>query len=440
MKRTILYALYNAMAVPLLHIAFFLAALVSKKARLRRQGLKTTWKTLAGLPALHESKTNRIWFHAASMGEFEQLKPIIEHCKSVLPSLHTIVSFFSPSGYEHQRQYPLADAVVYLPLDGKRAMERFVNLVQPSAVVIARYDLWWNMLLALKGRSTPTFLVCATLNSESLLAGTSLGREYLRAVYGLLTQIFTAGSSETVKFEQSGITAPITTSADTRFDRIASQVASNRGSRNVIAQTLSLPTTFFSDDDCVLVVGSSWKPDEDCVIEAVKRLEHALRERLRLIIVPHEPNEAHVRRLKELLPESEFLSAFQGGRDTQLPKHCIVDSIGKLLKLYALADIVVVGGGFGSGVHSVTEPAGYGLPIACGGNIGRARDAEALHAKGSLTLVRNSDDIFQWLQIMLQEPETRKKQGAIAHRYVHEGIGWSRTIAEQVLAGLGKSP
>ncbi len=443
MKHFLTDVLYNAMAVPILHIAFFIAALVNKKARLRRRGVQQTWRILADgskIPTLVEGE-KRIWFHAASMGEFEQVKPIIERIKFHSPTIQIIVSFFSPSGYEHQKNYELADVVVYLPLDSKRAAKRFLDYVQPSYAVFARYDLWQNMLLALKARSIPTILVAATLNEQSLLLRFRAGRTYLRGVYKLLTSIYTAGASETVKFERLGITTPIITSADTRFDRIAAQVALTQVAlaQEALAhgegmQSLGLSESFFAEDDVVLVLGSSWKPDEDCIIEAAHRLETSLQQRLRFIIVPHEPTEAAIARLRKLLPNSECLSALQGNDTLLVPsQHIIVDSVGKLLRLYALADAAYIGGGFGQGVHSVAEPAGYGIPLASGTNIGRARDAIALQSKDALTLIRTPDDAYQWLSTMLQSPETREKQGSIAHQYIHAELGWSEKIARVIL-------
>lgn len=430
------------MAVPVLHIAFFIARLVSKKARLRQTGVQKTWHILAGLPR-PLANAKRFWFHAASMGEFEQVKPIIEHIKSHAPDSQIIVSFFSPSGYEHQKNYPLSDAVVYLPLDSKRAARRFIDAVQPSSAVFARYDLWYNMLMALKDRPVPSFLVCATLNEHNPLLRFGVGREYLRHVYNSLTTIYTAGASETAKFEHLDVTASVETSADTRFDRIAAQATLAQAEG---IQALGLSEDFFREDDTVLVLGSSWKPDEDCIVEAIKRLERPLQWRLRLIIAPHEPTEETLTRLQEILPDSEYLSVLQariGSAVTVQPKppqHIIVDSIGKLLRLYALADAAYIGGGFGVGVHSVTEPAGYGIPLASGENIERARDAIALHDEGALTVIRSVDDAHAWLSTILQFPTIRKEQGSIAHEYIHSGLGWSEHIAKAILSATKESP
>lgn len=421
----------------MLHIAFFIAALVSKKARLRRQGVQTTWQVLAnsngngGLSTLAGNK-KRIWFHAASMGEFEQVIPIIECITSRAPDVQIIVSFFSPSGYEHRKNYTLAHLVVYLPLDSKGAVKRFLDAVQPSCAVFARYDLWQNMLLALKDRSIPTFLVSATLNDQNLLSRFATGRTYLRSVYDLLTTIYTAGASETEKFKRLGVRTPVVTATDTRFDRIAAQVAA---AQQETTQTLGFSKTFFAEDDFVVVLGSSWQPDEDCIVEAVRRLTPPLQKRLRLIIVPHEPTKKAVTRLQKLLPGSECFSALQGHSvSPDTIRHIIVDSMGKLLRLYALADAAYIGGGFGAGVHSVAEPAGYGIPLASGANIGRARDAIALANEGALTLIRTADDAQAWLSTMLQLPEVCEKQGSIAHQYIHAGLGWSEHIASVVLA------
>jgi 3-deoxy-D-manno-octulosonic-acid transferase len=429
--------LYNIIVIPLLQALSFLAAFVSTKAKQRYDGERETWRILAVLPK-HQ---HRLWFHAASLGEFEQLIPIIERVKHLEPRASIVVSFFSPSGYEPRRSYALADAVVYLPLDSKRNAQRFAVLVQPTVAVVARYDVWHNILEAVRTQGCTTLLVSATLNEESLLLfRTRVGRAYIRHVYSLFTTIYTAGEGETVKFQRLSGELPdikistVITAADTRFDRIAEQVHIGRERLSEI-----LPSGLFAEEDFVLVVGSSWQADEDVLLAGINRLEAELRNRLRVVLVPHEPTAAAVRRLMAILPNSEILSDVQtemGKRTTPPPRHIIVNSIGKLLRIYGVADAAYIGGGFGSGVHSVTEAAGYGLPLACAPGIERARDAGMLLAEGALTLIRTHEDATSWLRTMLESPKTRAEQAAIAYRYVHNRLGWSDVIAAQAAKEL----
>jgi 3-deoxy-D-manno-octulosonic-acid transferase len=421
--------LYNAVAIPFLQIASFVAAFFNAKARKRWQGERQTWKILAELPRGERN----LWFHAASLGEFEQLIPIIERVKRLQPSVGIVVSFFSPSGYEPRCSYPLADAVVYLPLDSRRNARRFVNLVKPMYVVVARYDAWWNMLEAVRSYGSEAILVSATLNEASLLLRTAFGRAYVRMVYGLFTTMYTAGESETVKFQRLDIKLDsdfptIITAADTRFDRIAEQVQAAQSQPNEV-----IPNGFFAGEDFVLVLGSSWEADETVVFAGISLMEEPLRKSLRLVIVPHEPAPAVVQRLLTSLPQSEVLSVLQEKQWSNAPEHIIVDSIGNLLRLYGFANAAYIGGGFGSGVHSVAEAAGYGLPLACAPRVDRARDAEALHTLGALTIIHTAQDVCTWLTELMQSLETCRAQGALAYDYVHRNRGWSDRIAERLV-------
>jgi 3-deoxy-D-manno-octulosonic-acid transferase len=419
---------YNIVVVPFLQLMSFCATAFSMKARKRWQGERQTWRTLAALPR----NQRNLWFHAASLGEFEQLIPIIERVNRLQPSVGIVVSFFSPSGYEPRCSYALADAVVYLPLDSKRNARRFVNFVQPVCAVVARYDAWWNMLEAVRAYGSDAILVSATLNEANLLLRTAFGRAYVRMVYGLFTTMYTAGESETVKFGRLDIKPDsdfptIITAADTRFDRIAEQVQAAQSQPNEV-----IPNGFFAGEDFVLVLGSSWEADETAVFAGISLMEEPLQKRLRLVVVPHEPAPAAVQRLLTTLPQSEVLGVLQEKQWSSTPKHIIVDSIGNLLRLYGFANAAYIGGGFGSGVHSVAEAAGYGLPLACAPRVDRARDAEALYTLGALRIIRTAQDVCTWLTELMQSPETCRAQGALAYEYVHRNRGWSDTITKRL--------
>jgi 3-deoxy-D-manno-octulosonic-acid transferase len=424
---TLLSFCYSYLAIPLLQGALFLASWVNPKARERRRGLKESWKRLHSLP-LHDSDVPRFWFHAASLGEFESLKPIIERVQSRHTQAFIIVSFFSPSGYVPSRAYSFADAIVYLPLDSPRLTRRFLDLVQPTCAVISRTDIWWNYLKILHERGIPSVLVAARLNPSSILVCTAFGREYLRMVYGYFTSIYSASSEETRAFEECGIAC--ITAADPRLDRIAAECSQP-------AQNL-IPDNFFSKQDFVLVVGSSWENDEQILLSAYKQLETALQQRLRLVIVPHEPHPAHIHRLLEQLPQSQTLSGVQAlhshivPNKSLPPQHIIVDSVGNLLHLYQYANAAYVGGGFGAGVHSVAEAAGYGLALACAPAIKRSPDAQALNQQGALTLVRTSEELHTWLVKVMTQEQWRRECGQIAYKYVHSSLGWSSSIADKI--------
>lgn len=419
--------LYNAVFLPLAEAAFFVGSFINNKLALRVRGIATSWDTLRTLP---KATGSRVWFHAASMGEFEQAKSVIESLKEQCPEAQIVVSFFSPSGYENQKHYSFADAVVYLPLDSRRTMRRFVSLMKPDTAVFVRYDIWPNVLAELQKQHIPALLICATLNPDSFLLSATLAA-FTRRAYEFFTKIYTSGIDETERFIAHKLVAPevLITAADTRFDRIMAQV--QRAADNPV-----LPPSLFAPGNIVLVAGSTWEPDEDILLQAYDRLSEPHRSKLRLILVPHEPNENTVTRLLARLPGSERLSVIETAvlRNSQ-PEftHIIVDSIGKLLRLYGHAQGAYIGGGFGVGVHSVTEPAGYGVPLACGPAISKARDAIALHDRGALSVVHTADDATEWLTSLLSSPSIREKHGLVAREYLHTATGYSATIARDIL-------
>lgn len=418
--------LYNAVLLPLASAAFFIGSWFSKKLDLRVRGVHASWLQLAQLqPAVGK----RVWFHASSMGEFEQAKPIIEALKKQHPHIHIVVSFFSPSGYEHQKNYSFADMVLYMPLDTIANARRFVSLLQPDAAVFVRYDIWRNHLAALHRNGIPTVLVCATLNPKSLLLSATF-LAFTRSTYNLFSAIYTAGKSETQRFTEFAIAAAprLQTSVDTRFDRIAAQVQHAR-------EHPVLPRNLFAPTDIVCMAGSTWEPDETMLLQAYNSLHENIRAVLRLVIVPHEPTVNTVQRLMAALPNAKTLSSIeQEIQNNQQPvfKHIIVDSIGKLLRLYTHAHGAYIGGGFGDGVHSVTEPAGYGLPLACGPDISRARDAIALHERGALTVLNTVQETSAWLTELCTSATMREQQGTIAHNYVYSSVGHSTAIANDI--------
>lgn len=417
---------YNAVVLPLASTALVVGSWFNKKLALRVRGARQSWARLEQLPP---ATGKRVWFHASSMGEFEQAKPIVEALKQRAPATQIVVSFFSPSGYEHQKNYSFADAVLYMPLDTIANARRFITRLQPDAAVFVRYDIWRNHLAALHRNNIPALLVCATLNPTSLLLS-DMFLAFTRSTYKLFSAIYTAGESETQKFASFALaSAPkLHTSADTRFDRIAAQVSSAR-------EHPVLPHDLFPPSDIVCMAGSTWEPDETMLIQAYNSLDSTIRSALRLVLVPHEPTAETVQRLLAALPNAQTLSSIEqelhNGRQPN-GKHIVVDSIGKLLRLYTHAHGAYIGGGFGDGVHSVTEPAGYGIPLACGPAISRARDAIALREHGALSVLTTVQETSAWLTALCTSPAMREQHGNIARNYVYSSVGHSTAIANDI--------
>jgi 3-deoxy-D-manno-octulosonic-acid transferase len=440
--------LYNCIVIPLLSVLVSIGSLFDEKIRERARGERATWKTLSALPP---PKALRIWFHAASMGEFEQVKPVIERIKQTLPETQIIASFFSPSGFRTQRNYPFVDAVVCLPLDSKYNAHKFLGLAKPDAAVFARYDLWPNFVEELHYHRIRSLLVCATLNEDSASMRIRWLRSFQRTLFASMYSIYTVGDDETKKFKKLRLPTRIITAADTRFDRITAEVAAAEHASALIPATWFPPPSATADRrPFVVVMGSSWKEDEVVVVSAVRRLVAEGRN-IKMIVVPHDPTPETVARIQLCIRDvvrggvsegtPELLSTIEQGQTIQAVwgNDIVVDSVGKLLRLYSYADAAYIGGGFGAGVHSVAEPAGYGIPLACGPRIDRARDAQNLKMLGALTVLHTVQECYMWLKTLLDDPHERARNGQLASYYVHSGTGWSERIAADVIAACGKA-
>ncbi len=402
----------------IMHLLEITAPLLSNKLRQRQR----LWRGTIQKAHIKISELQQpvIWFHAASAGEFEQAKPIIELLNKSNKKHTVIASFFSPSGYNSHRNYQHVDAVVYLPLDAYFSVQYFLHNIQPSAAVIIRYELWPELFRQIHQANIPLFLISATFPTRRILPLT------LRSMLRSITAIFTANKESAERF-RSFITPPTTliSSSDTRFDRIRAAVQDALNSSDAI-----LPDNIFSPDDIVVVMGSSWPEDEQLIAGALESKQFI---NIRCIIVPHVVTPEHLRNISALFPDAATLSELNSKPNY---RHIIVDSYGKLLQLYSKANIAYIGGGFGAGVHSAAEPAGYGVPILSGPNIKRSPDAIALHKSGALQIIRNVDELVRALSLLAFSQEARLEKGAIARHYIESGIGASSIIVERILAEL----
>lgn len=420
----IVYTFFMSCIVPLIYAV---ASKKKDKFRLRRDGIKNTFRTI---PAPTEA--TRIWVHAASMGEFEQAKPLIELLKERHHNnVEICVTFYSPSGYEHQKNYAWADFIGYIPDDSPKNVRLFIEQLSPDIVVFVRYELWWHFGAEIRKQKIPFLLICATLPPSSWYVNSALGRSIAAGLYNNFSAIYTAGSDETERIMRTGTTTPCITTADTRFDRIAAKVAE--------AQENRLSIHFLPEKPLVIVIGSSWQPDEELLLTAYQELPKDLKDKICFVIAPHVPSSVTVHRLQHNLSETTLLSNYSDDSDIPI-RHLIADSIGKLLRLYSVAHAAYIGGGFGVGVHSVTEPAGYGIPLATGPAIQKARDAVALEKAGALTVIRNVTEAQQWMLELLQQPKKVRQAGETAYNYVHQQTGWSRKIVDALPEYTTKLP
>ena len=365
----------------------------------------------------NENSRLSIWIHASSLGEFEQARPIIEALKKQNVKYDVTVTFFSPSGYRIRKSYEYADRVLYLPLDTKANAYAFLESINPDLIIFIRYELWLNYLIEARKRAIPFYAVNTTFPRSAMW---KFIPSILRSILGLFSEIYTVGKAEVESFRQLNIPIPIHSGNDTRIDRIHSLVSEMKQSPNIIQKFL--PGLFDSSIPCI-VIGSSWEEDERIFIEALKFMQTPIR----LIIVPHEPTHEHCVRLKESLPNSILQSEMELIED----QHIIIDSIGKLLAIYSIANAAYIGGGFGTGVHSCAEPAGYGLPLACGPFIDRSPDAVTLHEMEALEIIKNSQDALAWMNAICAG--AMQKAGEQSLEYIESRRGMTDIILRDII-------
>lgn len=416
--------LYSFLFIPAIHSIFFVASFFNSKARRGLDGRKRLFdeleRKLSKIPA-----GPRVWFHASSLGEFEQAKPIIEILKK--SGYVIVVSFFSPSGYEHSLNYPSADVVTYIPLDSKKNAERFARLVSPRVVVVMRYDLWMNHLIAAKELGARVVVADATF-SMKLLQRAKFLKDFYRQVYNLADSILATNSENKKMFDFFLGAGKALVAGDTRFDRVYSRSISNNVSQKI-------PVKIDTPNRVVMILGSTWRQDMNVIGDGIKRLTEEFPS-LSVFIVPHEPTSEEVEKLTGQFPEAGVLSKVDGSQNdaTQV---LIVDRVGILTQLYLLADVAYVGGGFGAGVHSVLEPAVYGIPIITGPRIERSDEAMQLMQNGALFFVKDSSDAYEIMVKMVQNETERKQAGKIAKEFVDKNLGAAAIVAGQIMKFCG---
>jgi 3-deoxy-D-manno-octulosonic-acid transferase len=408
---------YRLVIGPLVSGGARLVALFSPKVR---RGLVGRRHQRSMPPQAGPSAAFAVHVHAASVGEFEQAKPIIEALRAEPRAYRITASFFSPSGYEQQGRYEAIDEAWYLPDDRPSEVRRFLDRIAPELIVIIRYDLWPEFLRLASERGVPSALVCATLRSDSARLR-PVARGFFRWLYGQLRLIDCVGQEDLTAFTALGVDVPIEICGDTRYDRVVERADAGRRAQLPIDRAQL-------GDDLVVVAGSTWPADEALFAPLV---DH---EHVRLVIVPHEPTSSHVASLRVRLRSTVLLSELASGDAIPPGAALIVDRTGILLGLYALADVAYVGGAFGAGVHSVLEPAAYGIPVIAGPRIDRSRDAASLRDAGLLEVVEDAEALALALERFVDDPGARHARGRACAAFVRERSGATARILASLRA------
>ena len=396
-----------------IHFYAFIIALISpfhKKARIMRLG---QWKTNSILREKIDRNAKYIWFHASSLGEFEQGRPMMEKIKAEHPEYKILLTFFSPSGYEVRKNYNGADVICYLPFDTPYRVKKFLNLANPSIAVFIKYEFWGNYLQELKHRNIPVYIISSIFRRDQLFFQW-FGYPYRKMLY-CFTHLFVQDDRSAALLKEFGITN-VTVTGDTRFDRVLDV-------RNQ-ARELS-PVEHFvceggKEKRLTLVAGSSWPQDEEILIPYFN--EHP---EMKPIIAPHEIHREHLMYIESLLKRpSVRLSDVFHDQSLAEGKDClIVDSFGLLSSIYRYGTIAYIGGGFGAGIHNTLEAAVYGIPVLFGPKYHKFKEAKDLIKVGGGFSVSDKQSFCEKMDELLTYHEVLEAAGESAGQFVNGNAG-----------------
>ena len=358
-----------------------------------------------------------IWFHAASLGEYEQGLPVIEKIKVKYPDHKIIVSFFSPSGYEVRKNNTVADATIYLPLDTIKNAKKFIQLAHPDLVFFIKYEFWPNYLNELKKQHIPTYLISGIFREKQAFFKW-YGGFYKKALEAF-THFFVQNESSLQLLHQLGKQNAII-SGDTRFDRVAS-ILEKDNSLDFIAA--------FKNEKTTIVAGSSWPKDEELLLNFI----NSSTADCKFIIAPHNIKSEQIQLLKNNCTKKVLLFSEKENKNSADYEVFIIDTIGILTKIYSYADIAYVGGGFGHpGVHNILEPATFGIPIVIGPNYSHFAEATNLvNLKGCIS-IKNQEELNLNFQNLIEDQNTRRERGSICSNFVQKNKGATHQIIKNL--------
>ena len=394
------------------YILMKFASLWHPKAKLWVNGRQNWEKELRKKVGKIESS---VWFHFASLGEFEQGRPVLEALKKAEPETNIIISFFSPSGYEIHKNYPLALAVCYLPLDTTNNATTFIEIIKPKYAVFTKYEYWFYFFRTLHQKHIPLYLISGIFRKNQAFFKFYGG--FYRQMLSFITYFFVQNEESKTLLNSLGITQ-VSVNGDTRFDRVAENAKNKKELKEIEA---------FCGSSKVLVAGSTWPADEELLNTIIESYPN-----WKFISAPHEIAEANLQRLEEQLLGKTIRYSNLEVHKLTLPQVLIIDNIGLLSSLYAYGTIAYIGGGFGKGIHNTLEAAAFGLPVIFGPNYQKfqeAKDLIELKAGFSISNQAELNDCFKLLQA-----DTENSAGAKAKAYVDSHTGATVQILEKIIA------
>lgn len=398
-----------------IYIYDFLVHVAAIFSRKPRKMIRGHWVVYELLRQQKEKDARYIWFHAASLGEFEQGRPLMERIRERHPEYRILLTFFSPSGYEVRKNYKGADIVCYLPFDKPRNVGKFLDIIHPCMAFFIKYEFWQNYLSELHKRRIPVYSVSSIFRKDQIFFKW-YGGSY-RKVLKNFDHLFVQNETSKRFLAKIGVNK-VTVVGDTRFDRVL----------EIRRQAKDLPLVErFKGDSLTLVAGSSWPPDEDLFIEYFNNHPE-----MKLIIAAHVIDENHLVEIISKLKRPYVRYSKANEKNVQEADCLIIDCFGLLSSIYRYGEIAYVGGGFGAGIHNILEAAVYGMPVIFGPRYHKFMEAqELLNAKGAFS-IRTFEELKPLLDRMLQEPAYLKEVGGNADDYVKSRLGASESILSMI--------
>jgi 3-deoxy-D-manno-octulosonic-acid transferase len=408
-----MYFLYN-LIVSLARLFLQIIALFNKKIKLFVDGRKETFQKLSNTI----SNTDKVvWIHCASLGEFEQGRPIIEKIRKTYTNHKIVLTFFSPSGYEVRKNYSEVDVVCYLPLDTKLNARKFIDLVRPEIAIFVKYEFWPNILNELKSRKVTTILVSGIFRIDQVFFK-PIG-SWMRKSLQTFSHFFVQDENSEKLLNSIGI-HNVRVSGDTRFDRVH-EIPLQDNTLNFIQE--------FKQDQLTFVAGSTWEEDEELIVDYINNKASASE---KFIIAPHNINSKEIKELQKAINKKTVLFSEKENQNLKDAHVFIIDTIGILTKIYSYADIAYVGGGFETGLHNILEPATFGVPIIIGPKYDKFREAVGLVNEGGCFVVYNKEEFNDQLKELFTDADDRTKKGKITKKFISQNIGATKIVLDYI--------
>ena len=422
-----------------MQVGIAIASLFNEKVRKMWRGERASF---AYLKEHVDPQAHYAWFHAASLGEFEQGRPFMEQLRREHPEYKILLTFFSPSGYEVRKNYEGADLICYLPIDTITNARRFLRAVRPELVFFIKYEFWYNYLHILKHRNVPLYSVSSIFRPGQIFFRW-YGRQYGR-VLKCFTRFFVQNEQSRELLATLGITA-VDVTGDTRFDRVL-QIKQAAKELPVVSNFCEYNISDNSDDDLVyayagskkpegvFVAGSSWPPDEDVFIRYFLDRQLFGYGKWKLIIAPHVIDEEHLLQIEQKLVDCTVVRYTKATTDISIQRAdvLIVDCFGLLSSIYRYGTVAYVGGGFGAGIHNLPEAAVWGIPVFFGPNNARFQEAQGLKACGGGFEIKDYDEFAQLMDRFASDEAFLKESGSNAGHFVKDQAG----ATDKVLASV----